>query len=65
MTQGTDYLSKDERNNLEFQIYEKCNCLPACSSLHYTAETSQANGHFAQTMKAFGTIGKNNYSDEK
>lgn len=45
-------LKKSEKNYTQKNT-GKCNCLPACTSLNYNAETSQADFNWKELFKAF------------
>lgn len=39
------------QNRADYQIFQECNCLPSCSSLHYMAESSQTRLHAVKTFE--------------
>lgn len=36
---------QSDSQNMEAEIYSKCDCMPACASLSFSAETSQSKQH--------------------
>ncbi|GLV34808.1 pickpocket 26 [Carabus blaptoides fortunei] len=39
------------QNQPDYQIFQECDCLPSCSSLHYSTESSQTNMHAMKTWE--------------
>lgn len=47
-------MNYEVKDSLAFKIFDKCDCLPYCTSVQYTAEISQTNLHYAKAMEQSG-----------
>lgn len=57
--EGSNY--EAQLSNKEINILKKCNCLPSCANLQFSAETSEAEMHLQKTVQQSGIL---DYSEE-
>lgn len=51
-----DSTTDDNNKTIVAEDYEKCNCLPACSSIQYDAEVSQSNLNIEEYYKSINPV---------